>query len=83
MTTETKPLNILHRYSDNIAMISLGHGYTCPSKATKKHMLELLQEFEDDEVLNIAQIETDSRPLVVWPVGLEEPHKLCYLEGDV
>ena len=83
MTTETTPINILHRYTDYSALITLGHGYTCPTRATKKHLIELLETFEDDEELYISQIDVPERPLIIKPVGCEEPAWMCLCENEV
>jgi len=81
-------LNILHRYSDHIALISLGHSYSVPSRITKKHLVDLLAGVGDDELIDIAQIETQDglpRPIIVRLVGVKNdgPEWLCLCENEV
>lgn len=78
-------LNILHRYSDHIALISLGHSYSVPSRITKKHLVDLLAGFGDDELIDIAQIETQDgvpRPVIARVAGVKTdgPEWLCLCE---
>lgn len=85
--TESEKLNILHRYNDYLALISLGHSYSLPSKVTKRHLLELLEGYGDDEALHLAQIETPTgtpRPVIVRPAEIkrDQPEWLCLCENE-
>ena len=78
-------LHILHRYSEHQALISLGHSYTIPSRITKREMIELLDEFGDDEVLNLAQGEFSGRPILIRPANYrqENPEWIAYMRDEV
>lgn len=75
----TEKLKIIERYNDNAALIKLGHSYTCPSKATKRQIIDLLKEYSDDELLNISQIDgvPGLRPLLIKSVNEPEPEWKC------
>jgi len=72
-------LKIIRRYSDHAALIRLGHSYTIPSKVTKRELIKLLDGFGDDEILNVAQIESVEgvRPLIIKSVNNPEPDWKC------
>ena len=82
----TEKLKIIERYNEHAALIKLGHSYTCPSKATKRQIIDLLKEYSDDEVLNISQIEgvPGLRPLLIKSVNEPEPtwKCICMNEGQ-
>jgi len=83
----TEKLNVLHRYSEHKALITLGHSYSIPSRVTKKHLLDLIAGYDDDEVLNLAQIETPAgmpRPVIVRPADLsaDRPEWLCLCANE-
>lgn len=83
----TEKLNVLHRYSEHKALITLGHSYSIPSRVTKRNLLDLVAGYDDDEVLNLAQIETPAgmpRPVIVRPADLpaDRPEWLCLCENE-
>jgi hypothetical protein len=75
----TEKLKIIERYNEHAALIKLGHSYTCPSKATKRQLLDLLKGYSDDELLNISQIDgvPGLRPLLIKSASEPEPEWKC------
>ncbi len=78
-------LKIIERYNDNAALIKLGHSYSVPSKATKRQIMDLLVGFGDDELLNIAQIDSINgvRPLIIKASNNQEPIWKCLCIGEI
>lgn len=81
----TEKLKIIERYNEHAALIKLGHSYSVPSRVTKRHLLELLTGFGDDEVLNIAQIDSIDgvRPLIIKATNNPEPTWRCICMNEV
>ena len=75
----TEKLKIIERYNEHAALIKLGHSYTCPSKVTKRQLLDLIREYSDDEILNISQIDgvPGLRPLLIKSINEPEPEWKC------
>ena len=75
----TEKLKIIERYNEHAALIKLGHSYTCPSKATKRQLLDLLKGYSDDELLNSSQIDgvPGLRPLLIKSASEPEPEWKC------
>ena len=80
----TEKLKIIERYNEHAALIKLGHSYTCPSKVTKRQLLDLLREYSDDEILNISQIDgvPGLRPLLIKSINEPEPEWKCLCPGE-
>ncbi|WP_146199730.1 hypothetical protein ACKUB1_13740 [Methanospirillum stamsii] len=76
------PLIILERFTDYLARITLGYGYSVPSKVRKAHLQELLDKIDSDEIY-VSQIETSGWPLVVRPVSTTSPEWFCLCENEV
>lgn len=76
------PLTILERFTDYLAKITLGYGYSVPSKVKKQHLQELLDKINSDEIY-VSQIETTGWPLVIKPVSTNAPEWLCLCENEV
>lgn len=77
------PLTILERFSDYLAKITLGHGYSCPTRVKTCHLKELLEKLGDTDEIYVSQIQTTGWPLVVKPVSTSSPEWLCLCENEV
>ena len=64
---------ILHQYSDYMAVVEIGGGYDIPSRVEKSKLLKLLDELPDGEIYVSTVPHQAGKCIIVKPCNLTEP----------
>jgi len=64
---------ILHQYSDYMAVVEIGGGYDIPSRVEKSKLLKLLDELPDGEIYVSMVPHCAGKCVIVKPCNLTKP----------
>ena len=65
--------DILHKYSDDMALVEIGGGYDIPSRVEKSKLLKLLDELPDGEIYVSMVPHQSGKCVIVRPCSHPNP----------
>ena len=65
--------DILHKYSDYMALVEIGSGYDIPSRVEKSKLQKLLDELPDGEIYVSMVPHQAGKCVIVKSVDVQEP----------